>query len=64
MRNNAIWALGQLADRRALPALNKLYLGTISPRESGDSTISQYELKKAIQWCEKGNATGWMYKGF
>ncbi len=27
-KNNAIWALGKLGDERALPALNKLVVGT------------------------------------
>jgi len=61
-RNTAIWALGQLADKRALPALKSLYTGKIPPKESFSQTLSQYELKKAIQWCEKGNATSWMYR--
>ena len=47
-RNSAIWALGQLGDNRALPALRKLYVGKIPPREPADKMISQYSLKKAI----------------
>jgi len=61
-KNTAIWVLGQLADQRALPILRSLYTGNMPSRESLDKTISQYELKKAIQWCEKGNITSWMYK--
>lgn len=63
-RNYAIGALGQLADGRALPALKRLYTGNIPSREPLDKTISQYELKKAINWCEHGNITSWMYRGF
>jgi hypothetical protein len=61
-RNTAIWALGQLADKQALPVLQTLYTGKIPPKESLSRALSQYELKKAIQWCEKGNATSWMYR--
>jgi len=61
-KNTAIWVLGQLADQRALLILRSLYTGNMPSRESLDKTISQYELKKAIQWCEKGNITSWMYK--
>ncbi len=47
-RNSAIWALGQFGDPRALPALENLYTGNIPNREPLSETISQYELKKAI----------------
>ena len=60
-RNDAIWALGQFADKKALPVLKSFYTGKIPERESLYKTISQYELKKAITWCEKGNVTSWMY---
>ncbi len=61
-RNTAIWALGQLADKRALPVLENYYTGNTSLKEPPDKALSQYELKKAIQWCEKGNVTSWMYR--
>ncbi len=47
-RNHAIWALGQIGDSRAVPVLKTLYSGVIPEREPLDTTISQYELKKAI----------------
>lgn len=47
-RNQAIWVLGQLGDRRALPVLEGYYTGNIPDREPLDTVISQYELKKAI----------------
>ncbi len=47
-RNSAIWALGQLGDDRVLPVLQSYYTGNIPDREPLDKTISQYELKKAI----------------
>jgi len=63
-RNSAIWTLGQLADKNSIPILKKYYTGTIPKREPLNITLSQYELRKAITWCEKGNITRWMYKGF
>lgn len=53
-RNSAIWVLGQLGDRRALPVLQSYYTGTFPSREPLDQTISQYELKKAIKLAEGG----------
>jgi hypothetical protein len=53
-RNSAIWALGQLGDGRALPVLRKYYTGNIPDREPLDKTISQYELKKAINLTSGG----------
>lgn len=53
-RNDAIWALGQLGDSRALPVLKKYYTGNIPARESLYKTISQYELKKAINLTSGG----------
>ncbi|MDI9549450.1 MAG: HEAT repeat domain-containing protein [Chloroflexota bacterium] len=62
-RNNAIWALGQLGDSRALPALQRYYTGDIPPREPIDETISQYELKKAINLTSGGvNAVAWLWR--
>lgn len=53
-RNSAIWALGQLGDRRALSTLQKYYTSNIPPKESLFKTISQYELKKAIELTSGG----------
>ena len=60
-KNDAIWALGQIADPKALPVLQKIYTGKIPVREPLDRVISQYEIKKAIHWVEDGNWTSWMY---
>ena len=60
-KNDAVWALGQIADKRSLPILKKLYTGNIPEREPLDKVISQYELKKSIHWIETGNWTSWMY---
>lgn len=64
VRNDAIWALGQLGDSRALPILERLYTGNIPEREPLDKTISQYELRKAIALASGGKnitAIFWRY---
>ena len=53
-RNSAIWALGQLGDERALPALKNLFTGDIPEKEPLNKNISQYELKKAINLSSGG----------
>lgn len=53
-RNQAIWALGQLGDNRALPILQSFYTGIIPNREPLDKMMSQYELKKAINLTSGG----------
>lgn len=62
-RNSAIWALGQLADKRALPLLYELNQ-SLSAEEKceHDKYLCKYEIEKAIKWCEKGNLTHWMYR--
>jgi len=62
-RNHAVWALGQFGDSRALPALQKYYTAKIPDREPLDDTISQYELKKAINLASGGlNITAWVWR--
>jgi hypothetical protein len=61
-KNNAVYVLGQLADKKALPKLQSLYSGVPQNKEPLDTVLSQYEIEKAIKWCENGNATSWMYK--
>ncbi len=51
-RNRAVWALGQLADKRALPILKKYYTGQPCDHSR---LICQREVTKAIRWCE-GNS--------
>lgn len=48
-RNDAIWALGKLGDKRALPVLKKYYNDTILSKEQSDKSLNQYELEKAIK---------------
>ncbi len=57
-RNRAVWALGQIGDKRALPVLEKSYTG--QPCDH-DSRLCQGELQKAIKLCKGGlNATAWL----
>jgi hypothetical protein len=61
-RNSAIWALGQLADKRALPLLYELNQSLPSQEQcQHDQFLCKYEIEKAIKWCEHGNITHWMY---
>jgi len=61
-KNRAIWALGQLADERALPALRGLQSGVPCQRPCRrEFHLCQYEIEKAIKWCEKGTLfSHWM----
>jgi hypothetical protein len=51
-RNRAIWALGHLGDPQALPVLEKYFTEVPEGREPVNSTLSQYELYKAINQCK------------
>jgi hypothetical protein len=54
-KNSAIWALGQLGDKKALSFLEKYDTGKLLPkRESWNEGISQYELRKAIKLLKGG----------
>lgn len=48
-RNHAVWALGQLKDKRALPILYKYRTG--EPCDHSRQ-ICQHEISKAIRWAE------------
>jgi hypothetical protein len=50
-RNRAVWALGQLGDRRALPGLRKLHTGGACAH---GSALCQRELAKAIHLLDGG----------
>jgi len=51
-RNSAIWALGQLGDKRAATTLNKYYTGYNDGRSKVNEDMSQYELSKATKLVE------------
>ena len=54
-RNSAIWAIGQIGDKKALPTLQKYYTGNIPNKEPWNKVVSQYELKKAISSLNGNN---------
>ena len=63
-RNNAIWALGEIGDKRAVPTLEEL-LHTANPCESPCNVrkcICQYSLEKAIRLCEGLNIARWVWR--
>ena len=55
-RNRSVWALGQIGDNRALPVLEKYYVG--QPCDH-NVALCQGELKKAIKHCKSGD-TAWL----
>lgn len=63
-KNRAIWALGQLGDKRALPFLQKYHTGYDgNNRIKQDEAISQYELYKAIKLLNGGfNVTAFIWR--
>ena len=62
-KNQAIWAIGQYADKSALPFLELINPETVDSipfdRKSG---LSKREIERAKRWCTKGNCTSWMYR--
>jgi hypothetical protein len=50
-RNHAVWALGQLGDRKALPILSKYYSGQACDHTTA---LCQHELRKAIRLASGG----------
>lgn len=61
-KNDAIWALGQLADSTALPFLEDLNMKTAESAQCNlEMALCKREIQKSIAWCSKGNVTSWMY---
>lgn len=59
-RNRAVWALGQLGDRRALTMLRKHHAG--GPCDHANA-LCQRELAKAIRLLEGGvNVSAWVWR--
>jgi len=52
-RNEAIWALGQMGDKRALPVLKSYYTSRTNHCDR-QNELCQYELGKAIRLIESG----------
>lgn len=62
-RNSAVWALGQLGSKRALPALQKLDTNEIQkPPYDSTASIVQYGVEKAIRQINGFSTTRWMYR--
>ncbi len=63
-RNRAIWALGQIGDKRALPLLEELDTDEKQKKPYDRSAyIVQYTVEKAINQINGGfMATRWMYR--
>lgn len=57
-RNDAIWALGQIGDARALPTIEKMYTGDPA-RTKYDAEVSQYELSKAVRLLQGETNVTW-----
>jgi len=53
-RNHAIWALGQIGNPKALQYITKYYTGKVPEKESPDTSLSQYEMIKAIKLMQGG----------
>ncbi len=56
-RNNVVWAVGRLSDKKALPVLQPLYTGEPC---NHSLYLCQYELAKAINRC--GGNVNFKYK--
>ena len=63
-RNDAIWALGEIGDKRALPVLEKLlHTEKLCPSPCNVSTyMCQYSVEKAIRLCEGLNIARWVWR--
>ena len=62
-RNSAIWALGQVGDKRALPVLEKLDTAEIQhPPYDSTAYIVQYSVEKALKQIHGFTVTRWMYR--
>ena len=51
-RNDAVWALGQLGDERAMPVLEKYYSGDDGTDKKRSQALSQFELKRAMSYMQ------------
>ena len=64
-KNDAIWALGQIGDKKALPILEQIFTDKIEKHCNRSENICQYEVQKAIKFCRSNFiVTRWMYGGF
>jgi len=62
-KNDVIWALGEIGDKRAIPALQRLYTGKPCPKPCDSSKyICQYGIKKAIRGCKGLNVVRYVWR--
>ncbi|MBN1256159.1 MAG: hypothetical protein JXA52_00480 [Planctomycetes bacterium] len=62
-RNRAVWALGQIGDKRALPPLEILNLTVPAGSKGFSQEFSKYGIEKAIQQLNSSFiVTRWMYR--
>jgi hypothetical protein len=63
-RNQAIWALGEIGDKRALPALEKmLRTEKLCPSPCNVRIcMCQYSIEKAIRLCKGLNIARWVWR--
>lgn len=63
-KNSAVWALGQMGNKRALPFLQKYYTGYDKKNKTKwHEALSQYELYKALKLLDGGfNATAFVWR--
>jgi hypothetical protein len=63
-KNSAVWALGQMGDKTALPFLQKYYTGYNNKEKTKwNESLSQYELYKAVKLLDGGlNATAFIWR--
>jgi len=62
-KNQVIWALGEIGDKRALPVLQKLYTGENCKKPCDTSKyICQYGIEKAIRGCKGFNVVRYMWR--
>lgn len=52
-RNDAVWSLGQIGDKRAIPVLESLQNGD-ETQTKYNTQLSQYELEKAVRLLHSG----------
>ena len=63
-KNSAVWALGQFADKKAVPFLTKLseeLTGSDGEELSHDNYVCRYEVDKALRQCTEGSIDKFIY---
>lgn len=62
-KNQVIWALGEIGDKKALPALEKIYTGEPCSKPCDSSQhLCQYGIKKSIRGCKGFNVVSYVWE--